>query len=259
MGICSCSCREPNKRISLECVIIDTDEKSRIVQDISIKYLSKVWSKNVSSRNQSKRGEVYGGGRENYPVYEKERDTTKTEQEIAFIDKVCKPRLIFRGLNDEQQRSIIEQMYRINCPEGTEIIVEGDVQAGEFYVVQEGNFDIFVDNKKIASSTKGEGFVELALLCNSPRAVTVVATENSKVFAVNRLALRTMLSHNERKRGAQIQALMKTIPAFNSLSDRNIELIQMAFVEYTFDKDEVILRQGDEVHRFYLVVSGVCT
>jgi len=259
MGICSCSRREPNKRISLECVVIDTNEKPSIVQDDSMQTISKVWSTNVSFRHQSKHGPFFAGGNETIPEYEEERDTAKTEQEIAFIDKVCKPRIIFHGLDDEQRRSIIEQMWRINCPEGTKIITEGDVHAEEFYVVQEGNFDIFVNETKVASSIRGEGFGELALLYNSPRAATVVATENSKVFAVNRSALRTVQHHTDRERGKTIQALLKTLPEINSLPDRNIALIQMALVEYIFDKDEVILRQGDDGDRFYLIASGACT
>lgn len=222
--------------------------------------IEKFFSSDVDAfRNQGKRSAIFGWGGDDDTEYEEERDTTKSEEEIAFIDEVCKSRIIFHGLDEEQRFAIINQMYKVYCPKGRKIIVQGDLKAEEFYVVNDGKFDILVNGLKVVSCTKGDGFGELALLHNAPRSATVVASENSTIFAVNRVAFRTVVRRNVRERGRQIQAMLKAIPEFSGLSDKNIALIQMAFVEYLFQKDEVILRQGEDGDRFYIIISGACT
>lgn len=243
MGTCFVFSSERSKPVNVEGATEDSD-KSCIQQDQSI--------------SQGHRGAVIGGGGDDAD-YEEKRNTTKTEQEVAFIDEVCAANIIFKRLNQEQRMAIIKQMYRIDCPKGTKLILQGDQQADDYYVIQDGSFDIFVDETKVRTSSKGEGFGELALLYNSPRTATVMASEDSKVFAVNRFAFRTAVRNTVEERETKIESMLKSIPEFSDFSDMKISLIQMAFVEYLFEKGEIIINQGDEADRFYLIVSGVCT
>merc|ERR1719427_26569 len=113
----------------------------------------------------------------------------------------------------------------------------------EFYVIRDGGFDIFVDNTKVAHFVKGKCFGELALLYNAPRAATVQATENSKLFAVHRRAFRTALRNKVKEQGSRNQRFLRSITEFSKLSAEEIRLIDMALEPRNFEQGEVILRQ----------------
>lgn len=206
---------------------------------------------------QGQRKAVFGGGGDDDPDYEEKRDTTKSADEIAFIDKCCKDKTIFTGLDEEQRRAVIKQMYRMECPKGKKVIVEGDTTQ-EFFVVRKGSFDIFVKDAKVAESTEGHTFGELALLYDAPRAATVVAKENSLIFAVNRLAFRSVLRNQQKDKGAKIKAVLRKNEVFQKLDESKIINLESAFERYDFDEGETIIKQGDEGDRFYLIISGSC-
>jgi len=206
---------------------------------------------------QEQREAVFGGGGEDEPDYEEKRDTSKSASEIAYIDKCCKDKTIFTGMDKEQRAAVIKQMYRMECAKGQKVIVEGDTTQ-EFYVVQKGSFDIFANEKKVAESKEGHTFGELALLYDAPRAATVVAKEDSLIFAVNRLAFRSVKRNQQKDKGSKIKAVLKNNEVFSSLHELKINYLEMAFVRADFEEGETIIKQGEDGDRFYLIISGAC-
>ena len=55
-----------------------------------------------------------------------------------------------------------------------------------FYVVERGDFDIYVNGQKVVSFTRGNSFGELALLYNCPRAATCQSRNASEVWSLDR-------------------------------------------------------------------------
>jgi len=206
-----------------------------------------------------RREPVYGGGGEEEQSYEEKRDTTKTQDEIRFLEDCCSSKMLFTGMDQDQRRAIIDQMYKVEVAECTEIIVQGDKEANLFYVIQEGSFDVFVNETKVAHCYKGQAFGDLALMYDAPRAATVKAAENSKVFAVHRKAFRTALRNVVRTQESRNQRFLKSIKEFELFTDEEIRLIDMALVRLPFQKGEVIIKQNDDTSdRFYMIISGLC-
>jgi len=210
-------------------------------------------------QQSGRRERVYGGGGEEEQSYEEKEDTTKTKDEIRFLDDCCKSMALFTGFDEDQRMAIINQMYKVEVSEGTEIIVQGDKKANLFYVILEGSFDIFLNTIKVAHFVKGQSFGELALMYNAPRAATVKAAEKSWLFAVHRQAFRTTMRKVMKEKGSRNQRFLRSIKEFEDFTDEEIRLIDMALVRLTFQKGEVIIKQNDDTtERFYIIISGAC-
>jgi len=213
----------------------------------------------VDFGERKKRAPVYGGGlddlkdeEDNSPNYE------HTTEEIEFLLDKTSSNLMFMGLDKDMKVEIIKQMYKENVPKGKEIIVQGD-KGTTFYVIVKGKFDIVVDGSTVASFDKGKCFGELALMYNAPRAATVKATVDSEVFTVHRRAFRKALRAAVRTAQSRNMKFLKSIPEFAKLEEADIKAIDGALVPYEFEQGEVVLRQGEEGDRFYLIISGAAT
>merc|ERR1719183_9111 len=107
---------------------------------------------------------------------------------------------------------MVDVAWKETVEAGKEIIVEGDLAADYFYVVQEGTFEIFVteqvednapqsaekaanrgESKFVSSVNKGGSFGELALLYLVPRAATVKAKTAATVWVIDRQNFKNIL------------------------------------------------------------------
>lgn len=83
---------------------------------------------------------------------------------------------LFKSLESEQLREVLDAMFLREVKSGEYIIKQGD-DGDNFYVIDSGKYDIYVEcttGKKMVGSYENEGsFGELALMYNMPRAATI--------------------------------------------------------------------------------------
>jgi hypothetical protein len=90
----------------------------------------------------------------------------------------------------------------VELPDGAQIIVQGDV-GDRYFVIDEGEVDVLVDGETIGRLGPGEGFGELALLRDAPRAATVIARGGVRLLALDRDAfLPAVTGHAGARRAA---------------------------------------------------------
>lgn len=107
----------------------------------------------------------------------------KSEETFDFlISKLGNNLIPFALVSEEQKKKLVESMYPIVVEPGVELIVENTMGA-EMYVVEEGEFGVYVQGKEQNKLYKGEVFGELALLHGIPRTATVLALQKSKVWS----------------------------------------------------------------------------
>ena len=94
----------------------------------------------------------------------------------------------------------MDNLFPSYASSGDVIINQGD-EGDNFYIIEEvdhhrilsilmimsqGTVDIFVDETKVVSLSEGSGFGELALIYGTPRAATVLAGTDVKLWGIDR-------------------------------------------------------------------------
>ena len=146
-------------------------------------------------------------------------------------------------------------MLQVVVPAGITIIRQGE-DGDNFYVVESGAFDICIGGTKVLSVGHGGSFGELALLYNTPRAATVTATQDSQLWALDRITFRRLLANNIFKKRTLYESFLRSVPIFESLSGEEISRIADALELCEFVQGSEIIKQGTAGDRFYILVEG---
>ena len=170
---------------------------------------------------------------------------------------------LFKNLDEEQREEAFDAMFEKFVEPGESIITQGD-DGDYFYVVDSGEFDIFVkkgseEAKKVVTVGAGGSFGELALMYNAPRAATVTATTRSSVFALDRESFRRMLLDTTSSKRKMYERFLREVPVLADLSDAEISKIADVVDPLPFKDGEVIIRQGEKGSKFYILAEGAAS
>jgi CRP-like cAMP-binding protein len=146
------------------------------------------------------------------------------------------------------------------------------VRVGEtgdcMYIVSEGS--AMVSNQagqQLATLRRGDFFGDLALLNNKPRAANVFAasmsgsTKSGVVVSTKCLKLRRedfmkLVAGDLDRRTAPIELLLAQVPLMEGLAADRRAALAKTMVSKAFRQNDVIMKQGDDGDRMYIVESG---
>jgi putative peptide zinc metalloprotease protein len=143
---------------------------------------------------------------------------------------------------------------------GQEVVRQGE--AGDrFYLISRGAFEVQVNGTPEVRLGRGDYFGERALLHRAPRQATVLATEPSRVFVLDRSAFDTLLASDLAVRTRLERALayreeVAQMALFRDLAPAELDVLLSRFVPLEVAEGEVIIRQGESGERFYVVRTG---
>jgi cGMP-dependent protein kinase len=166
--------------------------------------------------------------------------------------------LLFETMTVDQKYAIIDRMHKNMISSGVEMIVEGE-DGDEFYVIDNGEFDVYVKGEKVATLGKGKCCGELALLYDAPRNATVKATCDSVVWCVQRADFRNALQTMYERKDAKHMELLRKLEIFHSLLTNELHLISDACTHHDYKEGEHIVKEGEQGDRFYMIMEGEAT
>ncbi|XP_014394432.1 PREDICTED: cAMP-dependent protein kinase type II-alpha regulatory subunit isoform X2 [Myotis brandtii] len=115
----------------------------------------------------------------------------KSDEQRCRLQEACKDILLFRNLDQEQLSEILDAMFEKIVKADEHVIDQGD-DGDNFYVIERGTYDILVtkdDHTRAVGQYDNRGsFGELALMYNTPRAATIVATSEGALWALGEKA-----------------------------------------------------------------------
>ncbi|KAJ8387010.1 hypothetical protein AAFF_G00161870 [Aldrovandia affinis] len=103
----------------------------------------------------------------------------KSDEQRRRLQEACSDILLFKNLDPEQMSQLLDAMFE-KLVEAGEHIIDQDDDGDNFYVIERGTFDIFLKvdgaERSVGCYDNRGSFGELALMYNTPRAATIVAT-----------------------------------------------------------------------------------
>ncbi|CAB1432065.1 unnamed protein product [Pleuronectes platessa] len=149
----------------------------------------------------------------------------KTDEQRRRLQDACKYILLFKTLEGEQFSEVLDAMFEVLVKPQEHIIDQGE-DGDNFYVIEKGVYDIFVKKDGgdlcVGKYDNKGSFGELALMYNTPRAATIVATQDGALWAL-------------------LSERMKIVDVLGARA---------------FKDEERVIAQGDQAHCFYIVESG---
>ncbi|XP_054881794.1 cAMP-dependent protein kinase type II-alpha regulatory subunit-like isoform X3 [Poeciliopsis prolifica] len=183
----------------------------------------------------------------------------KTEQQRQRLQDACKDILLFKTLEKEQFSEVLDAMFEVLVKPQDHIIDQGD-DGDNFYVIDKGVYDIFVAkdgvNVCVGKYNNKGSFGELALMYNTPRAATIVATEEGALWGLDRATFHRLIVKNNAKKRRTYEAFIECVPLLNCLElSERMKIVDVLGVR-TFNDGDRIIAQGDKADCFYIVESG---
>ena len=216
------------------------------------------------------------------PVYQ------KTDDQLRRIKESIAKNFIFRDLDDEQERGVLNAMQERKVGRNEVVIRQGDV--GEyFYVVESGLLhcyirpeplpptwitdrqsstnlkpeDMFVQpgyhpefGRQVAECNPGTSFGELALMYGHPRAATVLSIEPSTLWSLDRITFRTIILKAAHRRRTMYEQFLSSVTLLSSLDAAERSKIADALVSKLYHDGEAVVKQGEMGDTFFFVEEG---
>ena len=141
------------------------------------------------------------------------------------------------------------------------IIKQGD-NGDNLYIIESGELICEKVFNKGESPTylktykEGELFGELALLYNAPRAATIYAKTDCVLWAIDRLTFNTIIKESAINKREKYKKFLETIPLLSTVKSYEIYSICDAIKMEKFQKNQYIIKEGEEGDKFYILDEG---
>lgn len=246
-------------RFQAEPMECDTDDEMSVEEEEALK--------KYQSRTGRGRKSVAG---ERYNPEEDDDDepikvVPKTDDQRNRLQVVSKKVMLLNRLDEDQLTNVLDAMEERQVTSGEVVIQQGD-DGDNFYVIDSGNFDIYIDSEKgpqMVGSYDGSGFFgELALMYNMPRAATIKARSDGILWSLDRKTFRQIIIKANANKRKQFEEFLKSLSVLENIADHERSKIADVMESQKFKDGEVILRQGDVIDSasfVYFLMSGTCS
>uniref|UniRef100_UPI003AAAC2B0 mitochondrial carnitine/acylcarnitine carrier protein isoform X1 n=1 Tax=Centroberyx gerrardi TaxID=166262 RepID=UPI003AAAC2B0 len=227
----------------------DEEEEEAIIKSTSSKY----------NRRVSVCAEAYNPDDDEDDDSEPRVVHPKTDEQRRRLQDACKDILLFKTLDQEQFSEVLDGMFEVLVKPQEHIIDQGD-DGDNFYVIERGVYDIVVQKDGVSVcvgqyDNKGS-FGELALMYNTPRAATIIATQEGALWGLDRATFHRLIVKNNAKKRRMYEAFIECVPLLKSLELSERMRIVDVLGARVFKAGERILMQGELADCFYIVESG---
>lgn len=221
-------------------------------------YVDKGPKKREAVRDQAKKGFVMG----DYTP----KVFDKSPEMASVLRNIVTTNILFSSYGAEEHKGIVDAFQPEDVKAESFVIKQGE-QGEKFYVVESGSLDIFVknssgENQKVGNTLgPGSSFGELALMYNTPRAASIVASTDCKLFSIDRDTYRGVVVYFKHQRNKQYMDFVRKVEIKGTqlgaiMNEAELEKMVTSLEREIFEAGETIIRQGNKGDHFYIIAEG---
>ncbi|KAM4030335.1 LOW QUALITY PROTEIN: cAMP-dependent protein kinase type I-alpha regulatory subunit [Anomaloglossus baeobatrachus] len=175
----------------------------------------------------------------------------KDYKTMAALAKAIEKNVLFAHLDDNERSDIFDAMFSVTYIAGETVIQQGD-EGDNFYVVDQGEMDVYVSSEWMTSIGEGGSFGELALIYGTPRAATVKAKTNVKLWGIEDSYRRILMGSTLRKR--KMYEELSKVSILESLDKWERLTVADALEPVQFEDGQIVV-QGER-DEFFIILEG---
>jgi CRP-like cAMP-binding protein len=177
-------------------------------------------------------------------------------EDHKVILRALKKTIFLREKPKELRRRLATLFEECHYKKGDHIIQQGE-PGDYFYVLRSGSVRFVVDGLTVSKTfQKGVSFGELSLLYTSPRAASVVALEDSRLFRVGQDDFRVVLQSEVQAFVEKKFKLLEKTNFLKTLSKNDIKRLATVMTPHLFGPDEVLVKKGEAGQEFWILQEG---
>lgn len=191
---------------------------------------------------------------------------SKPKQIKDLLFSVVTTNILFSSYSSDEHVALVDAFDSSTVAADTFVIRQGE-SGDNFYVVQTGILNIFVKgadgqtNRVGNQLGPGSCFGELALMYNTPRAASIQAVTDCTLWMIDRHTYRGILVYFKYLRNKQYMQFLRNVVIMEKklgsiMSDSEIEKVTVSLERETYNKGEIIVRQGNKGDHFYIIAEG---
>ncbi|XP_052262461.1 cAMP-dependent protein kinase regulatory subunit-like isoform X1 [Dreissena polymorpha] len=179
----------------------------------------------------------------------------KDYKTMAALSKAISKNVLFSHLDDAERSDIFDAMFPVHRHTGEVIIQQGD-EGDNFYVIDLGEVDVFVNNEHVTTIGEGGSFGELALIYGLPRAATVKAKGDVKLWGIDRDSYRRILMGSTIRKRKMYEEFLGKVSILENLDKWERLTVADALEPVQFEDGQEIVRQGEPGEDFFIILEG---
>jgi len=190
------------------------------------------------------------------PIYPKSTD------EALRIRSILHGSWLFQALDDEDIKILIPAMSRVTVDHSNYIIRQGE-EGNCLFLIDSGALECFREDAGQSSRihlkecTAGDVIGELALLYNAPRAASIIARTECKLWRLDRPTFQFIMRSGSIRRREKYELFMRRVPLFSQLDAYDISQIMEAIIPRDYYPGETIIKEGESgAKTFFILESG---
>ena len=193
-----------------------------------------------------------------YQILEVLKKNNHEETDIKNLEKCLNKHFFMHNLESEARTQIIREMSLCRVKSNNIVIKQGSI-GNFFYIIKDGELDLYIDSKKIKTLTKWQSFGELALLYGGARSGTVKTVTTCLLWCIERREFRKIIDHINEKNFHELLSFVKGTSIFANM-DKDLQLtLSKNLIKVYYEQGDLIVKEGDIANSFFMIKQGeVC-
>ncbi|CAF2859130.1 unnamed protein product [Rotaria sp. Silwood2] len=174
---------------------------------------------------------------------------------MCALSEAIKKNILFSHLDENERAQIFDAMFPEIHLAGDTIIQQGE-KGENFYIIDKGEVDVYVNDELVTSIGECSSFGELALIYGTPRAATVKAKTDVKLWSLLGETYRRILMDSTIKKRKMYEEFLSKVSILQTLDEWERLTVADSLEPIQFEDGEIVVKQGDPGDDFFIIVEG---